>query len=452
MWGETSGFHPEWGKAVMKKKAIVWAGAAALILSLLAGCAGRQDSGPSAGTSTGTAGGSAAQSAAPQGREKAEIKIIGIGVEIAEQQKAMVEDYMREHPHVTVQLDLPHDDTLLKTRFASGEGPDIFVVPGYNGIANWLEYLADLSNEPWMSKVAPLAVPGMTVDGKKYGFPTAVVGYGFIYNKQLFAKAGIEKVPSTLTELREANEKLKAAGIQSYAEPYKEWWPLGQHLFSLPFAYEEDMKASIDKINRGEMEVKDLAKIQGFFDVLDMTVEYGKGKESVGVAYNDQLMAFAAGEVAMIQHGPWVYDPIIKINPDIEMDVFAIPLSDDPSETRMPVDVPTYYVVNKNSKYLDEAKKFLTWFHENGQKYIVGSYRYIPGFTDLEATPELGPIAEGVFRYQKENKTIPWAYTLWPAGSSQEFVKPLQSYVAGMIDRDAALDEIQKIWNIYAQR
>jgi raffinose/stachyose/melibiose transport system substrate-binding protein len=420
----------------------------ALFMTALIGCAGGTEAPKeSAGTEP------SPSKEAPASEEKVTLKLLQFKVEITDKVKAMADDYMAEHPNVTVDAVVTRDyETILKTRFASGDEPDIFVTKAFTDIADWSDKLADLSNEPWMDKVSPSAVAGMTVDGKKLGFPMAFEGYGFIYNKDLFAKAGIEKPPATLTELKEVNEKLKAAGVASYAEGYKEWWVLGQHLFNLPFAYEQDPEASIAAINKGEKKVNDIANMNGFFDVLDMTVQYGKGAESVGVSYDDQVSSFASGKTAMMQQGVWTIDSILKINPDINMGMFAIPLTDNAADTRLPVGVPGYYVVNGNSKQAEEAKKFLAWMHENGQKYLVDSFKLIPAFTDLETSPDLGPLAADLSAYVANNQTIPWAHTLWPAGANQEFAKPLQAYVAGQGDREAALNEVQSIWDARVQK
>jgi len=419
---------------------------AALVITALAGCAGGTAPAETQGSAEPAANEGAA---APSGDgEKITLKLMQFKVEITDKVAAMAADYMKEHPNVVIEAQVTRDyDTLVKTRFASGDEPDIFAAKAFTDIADWSDKLEDLSNEPWMEKVAPAAVPGMTVDGKQLGFPFAFEGYGFIYNKDLFAKAGIENVPTTLSELKDVNEKLKAAGIASYAEGYKEWWILGQHLFNLPFAYEQDPVATIEKINKGEAQVSDVANMDGFFEVLDQTVQYGKGAQSVGVSYDNQVSDFASGKTAMMQQGVWTIDSILKINPDINMGMFAIPLNDNPEDTKLPVGVPGYYVVNKNSKHVDEAKKFLTWLHENGQKYLVDSFKLIPAFTDLETTPELGPLAADLIGYVEKEQTIPWAHAMWPSGANQEFAKPLQAYVGGQLDKEQTLAEVQNIWN-----
>ncbi|WP_052487188.1 ABC transporter substrate-binding protein [Gordoniibacillus kamchatkensis] len=384
----------------------------ALLLTTLAGCAGGNEP-----AKDNAASGNKANEGGKD--KKVTLSLLQFKVEITDKVKQMAADYSKDHPNVTIEAEVSNDsDTLYKTRFASGDEPDIFMVKAYTDITDWSERLADLGNEPWMSKVAPAAVQGMTVGGKKLGFPVAFEGYGFIYNKDLFAKAGIDKVPTTLTELKQVNEKLKAASIPSYNEAYNVWWVLGQHLFNLPFAYEKDAVGMIDKINKGEKKVTDVAAMNGFFDVLDMTVKYGKGAESIGTTYDNQVSDFATGKTAMMQQGVWTIDSIMKINPNIKMGMFAIPLTDNAEDTKMPVGVPGYYVLNKNSKNLDEAKKFLTWLHDNGQKYLVDSFKLIPAFTDLKTSPDLGPLAADLSSYVEKNKTLPWAHTLWPSGST----------------------------------
>lgn len=408
----------------------------ALLMSGVVGCAGGEEAKPGS-TPAGK----------PAGGEKTTIKLMQFKVEITDKVKAMAADYMAQNPNVVIEAQVTSDyDTLLKTRFASGDAPDVFMTKAFTDITDWSDKLADLSNEPWMSKVSPSAVQGMTVNGKKLGFPVAFEGYGFIYNKDLFAKAGIDKVPATLTELKQVNEKLKAANIPSYSEAYKEWWVLGQHLFNLPYAYEKDPVGMITKINKGEAKVNDVANMNGFFDVLDMTVKYGKGAESVGVSYDNQVSDFSSGKTAMMQQGVWTIDSIMKINPNIKMGMFAIPLNDTAADTKMPVGVPGYYVINKNAKNLEESKKFLNWIHDNGQKYLVDSFKLIPAFTDLKTTPDLGPLAADLSSYVEKNQTIPWAHTLWPSGSNQEFAKPLQAYVGGQMNKEQTLAEVQKIW------
>ena len=79
----------------------------------------------------------------------------------------------------------------------------------------------------------------MTIDGKIYGQPVNMEGYGFAYNKKLFEKAGITELPKTFSELEAAAKKLKAAGITPFSVGYAEWWVLANHGLNVPFAYQQ---------------------------------------------------------------------------------------------------------------------------------------------------------------------------------------------------------------------
>ncbi|MBJ8193127.1 extracellular solute-binding protein, partial [Bacillus cereus] len=90
---------------------------------------------------------------------------------------------------------------------------DIFTNEGYQDRDTWLEYLEDLSDQPWVKDLDDFARKPMTVNGKIYGQPMHLEGFGFVYNKDLFKKAGITKLPQTIDELEEAAKRLKAAGL-----------------------------------------------------------------------------------------------------------------------------------------------------------------------------------------------------------------------------------------------
>jgi raffinose/stachyose/melibiose transport system substrate-binding protein len=428
----------------MNRKVTLVLTSALLAIGMLAGCAKSGD--PQKDTSAPKETAKETAKTESKAQEKVTLKILQFKVEITDKVQKMAEEYTKDHPNVTVEAEVTKDyDALLKTRFASGETPDIFFARGYTNVNDLQEKLADLSGEPWMTQVSDNAKPGMTIDGKLYGFPVAVEGYGFIYNKDLFAKAGITKLPETLDELKAANEKLKANNIPSYSEGYQEWWVLGQHLFNLPFGGVDDPKAFAESVNKGKAKVKDNRLMNGFFDVLDMTINYGKGTP-LSTSYDNQVANFASGKTAMMQQGVWTIDSILKVNPKINMGMFAIPLSNDAKDAKLPVDIPAYYVINKQSKQLDEAKKFLIWLHDNGQKYIVDSFHLIPAFKDLKTTDSLGPLAVDLSKYVEKNQTMPWAFNYWPTGANQDFAVALQKYVGKAATKDQTLTEIQSIW------
>jgi len=76
----------------------------------------------------------------------------------------------------------------LKADYAAGDMPDIFAFDGLEAYKEWEGIILDLSNEAWVSKTS---VP-FKYNGKVYGFPVAIEGWGLAYNADLLAKAGID--------------------------------------------------------------------------------------------------------------------------------------------------------------------------------------------------------------------------------------------------------------------
>lgn len=366
--------------------------------------------------------------------------------------KAMVEDFNGQSDGIIVEATILGDDfsATRQARFAGGEGPDIFFVEGYSDAENCLEYLTDLSGEEWISDLAANTVDGVTFDGKIYGFPIGLEGYGFVYNKDLFEQAGIAEVPQTITELREVDEKLKESGIQASSDAMAEWWFTGQHLLSIPFASIENPQEFAEAVSAGEKKIADNTYMQGFFDIMDIMTEYGEGADSIGVDYNTSIAKFAAGETAMMMTGNWAEVSITTANPDINIGVFAVPMSDDAADARMATNVSAYYAVNNQSEHTEEAKEFLNWMHSHYQEYFVDQMNLIPAFTKGITTDNLGMTVGEISEYVNEGKTVPFAFFFWPTGANQEFHAPLQQYAAGMLDREETLAELQSIWNKYA--
>lgn len=75
--------------------------------------------------------------------------------------------------------------------------------------------------------ISASAVAAFTVDGKIYGLPHTVSQVGFMANKELLGKAGVDPAGvKTWDDLLEATKKLKAAGITPIAVGGADKWPV----------------------------------------------------------------------------------------------------------------------------------------------------------------------------------------------------------------------------------
>jgi raffinose/stachyose/melibiose transport system substrate-binding protein len=104
---------------------------------------------------------------------------------------------------------------------------------------------------PYKDQLSAAAVKAFTVDGKVYGLPHTVSQVGFMYNKELFAKAGVDGAKiATWDELLDAVKKLKTANLTPILVGGADKWPL--HFYWTHLAVRLGGKGGFDAAIKGE--------------------------------------------------------------------------------------------------------------------------------------------------------------------------------------------------------
>lgn len=382
------------------------------------------------------------------------IKIFQFKVEIAEALNKLKGEYESTHPGIKLDIQTVGGGAdygaALKAKFASGEEPDIFNNGGYRDLETWFSNLEDLSDQPWVADTVDVAKEPMTKDGKIYGQPMNLEGYGFVYNKDLFAKAGITETPTTLTQLEDAAKKLQAIGVTPFANGYQELWVLGNHTLNVAFAHQKDPDAFIKGLNEGTEKIPGNEVFQEWTKLVDLTLKYGN-KNPLTTDYNTEMTMFASGEAAMTQQGNWTQVQIDGINPDLNIGLLPMPINDNAADNdKLYVGVPNNWVVNKNSEVKAEAKEFLNWLvtSDIGKTYITKEFKFIPAFKSIEASSEdLGDLGAEVVKYSQEGKALSWNFNKFPDGGMNEFGNQMQAYIAGKSDANRMFEDLQKAWD-----
>ncbi|KGE21018.1 ABC transporter substrate-binding protein [Paenibacillus wynnii] len=372
------------------------------------------------------------------------IKMFQFKVEIAEQLNALAEEYEKETGvKVEVETHGGGEDygALLKAEIASGSEPEIFNNGGYSALVPYMDRATDLSAEPWAKDLIPTSKMPATVDGKLYGMPMNVEGYGLIYNKALFEKAGITAEPKTLPELKAAVEKLKAAKITPF-EATNEWWSMGIHMVNVGLAHQEDPKKFIEDLKAGTQTIKGNEVFIQWLDMVDLIFSNAQ-KDKMTTDYATQVADFASGKAAMMMQGNWTQGDIDKIDPALDLGILPLPISD--AEGTILVGVPNNYIVNSKSEHPEEAKAFLTWLvsSESGKKYLTKEFKFIPALTNIETKAEdIGKVAVAV--QEKSSTALGWNWDMFPDGVTQGFGAAMQEYLGEQISRDQLLEKLDK--------
>lgn len=390
----------------------------------------------------------------PAGGDVKTVTIFQFKTEIVEGLNELAVEFEKEYPNIKLDIQTVGGGAdygaSLKTKFASGDAPDIFSNGGYSEMEMWLDKLEDLSDQPWVKDLIPLAAEPMTKDGKTYGMPMNLEGFGYIYNKDLFAKAGITELPKTYSELEAAAKKLKDAGITPFANAYQEWWLIGNQGISVAFAQQKDVDGFIKGLNEGTESIVGNEKFANWARLMQLTVDYGN-KNPLTTDYNTQVTMFANGEAAMMQEGNWAQVMIDGINPDLNIGVLPMPLSDDPAESdKLTIGIPANLVINKDSAVKEEAKTFLNWLvtSDIGKEYIVKKFKFIPALSTIQATPEdMGDIGTELWSYIEQDKIYALQSSKFPDGVAQEFGSVIQQFIAGKSDVNGWMTNMQAAWD-----
>ncbi|MBC8061567.1 MAG: carbohydrate ABC transporter substrate-binding protein [Clostridiaceae bacterium] len=418
----------------MKKRLLTILLTTSFVASALAGC-----SSSSTSTSTGGTGG-----------KKVTITLMQNKVEIQDQLEAAATAFNKSQNGVEVKiLGVSGTDYIgnLQAQFASTpeKAATIFTAQGGAEGERFLKFMAPIEGSKATEKIAEGLKAGAVADGKLYGLPTTVEGFGLIYNKTMFKAAGIDAAAiKNVDDLIAACKKLQTVkGVVNPIGFAKESYFQFMHPFNVAFATDKDYMTQVNKLNKKETTFKDIPSVKKFAEDFDKLKGYtNKAMDK----YDDQVAGFASGKYAMIHQGNWAAGMIADDKATFEYGMMPFPMAGNDS---LSVGVASYFRINKAAS-VDQQKasiKFLDWLitDPSGQDFYVNKLKFIPPYTGLN-TDSLDPLAKDVSAFTTKAKTLPWALVAFPSGTDQPFADQVQKYYANKLDINQLLDELTKVW------
>lgn len=385
-------------------------------------------------------------SPAPKEDEQVTLNFMLNSPELTDQYNDMVAEYKKVKPNVTINLEILQNDyqTVLKTKLNSGEAPDMFMSSAYNDNRVFKDYTYNLDNEDFMKNIDSSMLTAVTLDGHITGYPFLVQSHSFIYNKDLFAKAGITTLPKTLDDLKDVGKKLKAIGVQPFSSGFAEWWVLPQTTYpAMSDANGGDYVGLFKKIEDGSQKFGDLPQVDFALDLIDI-VKDNSGNKPMESTFDMQCSDLATGKVAMIHQGSWAEDSIKKINPDINIGFLNTPTSN--GNDILAVDSNLTFRVYKDSKNLKEVLEWLKWLttSDYGKSWIPKKIKQISPQAGAEMPDTM--LAKETGKAIEDKKTSPWWIFLGPDGIEQPFGVAFQNYAAGTATREQTKEALTNVF------
>ena len=335
----------------------------------------------------------------------------------------MVNEYNASQNEVVVELDTSGVD-VVSASFVRGNPPDIMLANYNYETARFIQrcVLTDLADTDAAAGVRDDLQPMMdqygTCEGRQSALPYSIMGASVIYNKTLFAEHGIE-VPTTWDELIAAADTLQAAGVTPFYATLKDDWTVGQGWYDYALGGSIDVLAFFDALAAEGADVgadsavsfeKDFAEpLERMTTLIDEYTNADAGNR----AYNDGNRAFALGEGAMYLQGPWAFSEIAKTDPDLDLGTFPLPMTDDPDDLSVRINVDLAAMIPEGSKHQEAARDFLEYLYEpqNIEAYNASQLGFVP--LDGAPDPE-DPRLAGMIEYYQAGRTYQGPSVLVP--------------------------------------
>ena len=262
---------------------------------------------------------------------KTVIEIVQYKPEAVKAFEVLEEKFNATHDDIELVIDSPNDAmTILKTRFVREDYPEIIGIGGDINYSNFLdaEMLMDISDFEGLSDIKESylkidkQLEFIPLDGV-YAVPYMANAAGVLYNKDIFDENGW-KIPETLDEFYKLCEDIQQKGMQPLYFGFRDTWTClaPWNAIAVDVADAEiclQVNAGLATFSEGYRPVAEITK---------SLLKYAQ-PDPVAYSYNDACTAFARGESVMYVIGSYAVPQIKSVNPDINIDSFVFPASNN---------------------------------------------------------------------------------------------------------------------------
>lgn len=427
-----------------------------VILALIVSACGNSGNSSTANTSSTAEGGTT-------GKE-VKITLLNSKGEIQTQLEEAAKTFHDDNPSITLEIMAAPAGTSpferASTLYASGNPPTMMMLDT-GDVEKFKDRILDLSGEKWNADAVANATDLTTFEGKNYGFPLAVEGYAFIYNKSVVDKAvGGSFDPSTIkttNDLENLFKQIEASGKKALIISPMDW-SLAAHFLPLAYAGQNKDMAEVNKfigsLKAGTADLAGNKVFNGLMDTFDLMMKYNIDQKSpLAGVYERGPEVLGKGEVGIWFQGNWAWPQIKSFDTASGAYGFMpVPLSNNPDDygnQEISSAVSKRIIIDKEHstpEQQDAAKKFLNWivYEQHGQDFLVNKASIIPAFKNI-TLPAADPLGKSIQDYVAKSKSEQSMSTL-PADHWAKVGASMQKYLNKSGDRATLVKEIEDYW------
>ena len=348
----------------------------------------------------------------------------------------VVSQYNASQDKVRVEMDTSGVD-VVSASFVRGNPPDIMLANYNYEVARFVQRcaLTDLSGTDAAAStrddLQPLMDQYGTCAGRISALPYSVMASSVIYNTQIFDELGLE-VPTTWDELIAVCDALEAAGVTPIYGTFKDDWTIAQGWYDYAIGGSIDVLDFFDRLAKEGADVgpdSSTSFEKDFAEPADRMLQLAStyvNRDASSRGYGDGNLAFANGEAAMYLQGPWAFSEIAKTAPDLPLGTFPLPMTDDPADRAVRVNMDLAAMIPEGSRHQDAARDFLEYLY---QPDVIEAYNASQlGFTPTkDATPPDDPRIAGMQEFYDNGQIYQGPSVLVPK------TIPVMAYAQAMV-------------------
>lgn len=355
----------------MKKKIISALLAAVMLMGSLTGCGNNSEQSKESTESTKKEESAEAVSSETDNSIKGTITFAQHRTDLEAEINALIADFNKIYPDITVNLETIADyQNVMGVRLASKEVPDVLEMRSLIiDRDKWADYFAPLNDTKLYGK--NLFDDYYSVDGQLYGY-NQIGGYiCMMYNKDLYAQAGIEELPTTWAEFEEVLEKLSQLDdVIPLTTQYKTEWAIQYWLcYYIPSVLGNEWYTSMTKTDAPFSE----ETVTMVLNNVRSAVDQGYcDPELMSSDWDLQATDFAAGKIGTYCCGTYAYSTMTALGMDPDsIGFYAFPDADLTKDGKPSVYAPVDWAlaISKDTENYEAAVAFAEFLGENYTSY-----------------------------------------------------------------------------------
>jgi len=339
--------------------------------------------------------------------------------------------------------------------------PDIFGILGEKKISasfiksghilNMTPYM-EADSGKWRNRFNPQTLKvDVFSDNNSYGVPGGIYGVpidttvlNFVYNKELFKRAGLnpDSPPKTLGEfINDARIVRDKLGVDGFVCGWGEGWLL--NALATEWAINLMGEGKFLKTIKGEVSYtdEDWIKVFSFFSRLK---DSGILSSGIATMTNKEAEdAFSKNKAAFSFNGTWAVNVYAQINPHLNYAFFPLPKVSDKFPVKIWGGAGSSFMVNSKSSQKDKAVSFLKWLTADKQQIFL-----IDKTHNLPAIKGCSGHLPGVLKGTTETFSSLTHPDVWPQNEDSQVTevinRGLQQIVLGIKKPAEVAKDIQK--------